>query len=149
MNKMVIRIEKLDEKAILPSYQTVHAACMDLHACLDESLVLKHMERVIIPTGLAIELPPGFEAQIRARSGLAIKHGIVIVNGIGTIDADYRGDVGMLVVNLGDEPFTVEPGMRIAQMAITRCEQIEWQLVDKLSETERGHGNYGSTGTVN
>lgn len=141
-----VRVTKLDEKAILPQYQTEHASGMDLHACLDKPRSLKPMERAIIPTGLSIELPVGFEAQVRARSGLAIKNGIAMVNGVGTIDSDYRGEVGILVINLGQEPFTIEPGMRIAQLVVSRYERIIWDEASSLSETGRNNGGYGSTG---
>jgi dUTP pyrophosphatase len=140
------KITKLNDGAIVPSYQTTHASGMDLHACLDAPKILQPLERAIIPTGLAIELVPGYEAQIRARSGMAIKHGISMVNGIGTIDADYRGEVGILVINLGQEPFVIEPDMRIAQMVIARYECVDWQEVDSLSQTARGEGGFGSTG---
>jgi len=142
---MKIKILKLKDTAILPQYQTAQAAGMDLHACLDKAVTLAPMERQIIPTGLAIALPDGYEAQIRARSGLAIKHGITMVNGIGTVDADYRGEIGVLVINLGTESFTIEPDMRIAQMVVTRYETAVWQAVDELSETARGEGGFGST----
>lgn len=144
----IIKITKLKTAAVVPEYQTEHASGMDLHACLDAPQTLQSMERAMIPTGLAIELPTGFEAQIRARSGLAIKHGITMVNGIGTIDADYRGEIGILIVNLGSEAFVIEPGMRIAQMVIARYEQVTWQLADSLNETKRGDGGYGSTGVT-
>ena len=143
----VVKITKLKDSAVIPEYQTEQAAGMDLCACLDEPRTLQPMERAIIPTGLAIELPANYEAQIRARSGLAIKNGITMINGIGTIDADYRGEIGVLIVNLGSEAFVVEPGMRIAQMIIARYENIKWQQVDSLGETKRGDGGYGSTGT--
>jgi dUTP pyrophosphatase len=142
---MNIGIKKLKDSAILPEYQTTQAAGMDLHACIDEPVTLAPMERKMIPTGLAIALPVGYEAQIRARSGMSIKHGITMVNGIGTIDADYRGEIGVLVVNLGQESFTIEPDMRIAQMVITTYETAVWQLADELDETERGVGGFGST----
>lgn len=147
MNKKVFNIVKLKPNATLPQYQTAASSGMDLHACLDAPMTLKPMQRAIVPTGLAIELEPGFEAQIRARSGMAIKHGIAMVNGIGTIDADYRGEIGMLTINLGDSDFVIEPDMRIAQMVITKYEQIDWRQVDALGQTERGEGGYGSTGT--
>lgn len=131
--------------AILPQYQTAQAAGMDLHACLDEPITLAAMERRMIPTGLAIALPPGYEAQIRARSGLAIKHGITMVNGVGTIDADYRGEIGVLVINLGQEPFVVTPDMRIAQLVIARYETVAWNETDLLDDTVRGEGGFGST----
>lgn len=143
----VFKIVKLKPNAVVPVYQTEQSAGMDLHACIEAPVTLAPLERAMIPTGLAIELKPGFEAQIRARSGLSIKHGITMVNGIGTIDADYRGDVGILAINLGSEPFVIEPDMRIAQMVIARYEQIEWQTVDSLNATERGDCGLGSTGT--
>lgn len=141
-----IKIIRLRPTAILPSYQTELAAGMDLHACIDQPIVLKPLERAIVGAGLAIELPPGYEAQVRARSGLAIKHGLSMVNGLGTIDADYRGEVAALVINLGSVDFVIEPDMRIAQMVIAKHETISWQLVDELGETDRGQGGMGSTG---
>ena len=143
---MNIEIVKLRSDAILPEYQTEHAAGMDLHACLDAPKVLEPMERAIIATGIAVAVPVGYEAQVRARSGLSIKHGVTVVNGVGTVDSDYRGEVGVLVVNLGKDPFTVEPGMRIAQMVIARHERASWQLVEALAVTDRGTAGYGSTG---
>ena len=142
---MKIDVVKLRPEAILPAYQTAGAAGADLHACLDEPVTLQPMERRVIPTGLAMAIPEGYEVQIRARSGMSIKHGITMVNGIGTIDADYRGEVGALVINLGQEAFTVEPGMRIAQMVVAKYETIGWNEVTELDETERGTGGYGST----
>lgn len=142
---MKVVIKKLKDSAILPEYQTAQAAGMDLHACLDELIILKPMERRMIPTGLAIALPDGYEAQIRARSGMSIKHGITMVNGIGTIDADYRGEIGVLVINLGTEDFVVEPDMRIAQLVIAKYENILWQEANDLDETARGSGGFGST----
>lgn len=142
---MKIQIKKLKESAVLPEYQTAQAAGMDLHACLDAPVTLKPMERRMIPTGLAIALPDGYEAQIRARSGMSIKHGITMVNGIGTVDADYRGEIGALVINLGTEDFVVEPSMRIAQMVIARYEKVSRQEADALDETDRGEGGFGST----
>ncbi len=143
---MKINVTKLHDKAILPEYQTVGAAAADIHACLDAPMTLMPMERRIIPTGLAMAIPEGYEVQIRARSGLSIKHGIALVNGMGTIDSDYRGEVGVLVINLGQDAFTIEPGMRIAQMVLSKYEHIAWQQVDSLDETARGAGGYGSTG---
>lgn len=143
---MNIQITKLKESAQLPVYQTEHSAGMDLHAANDEPVVLKPGDRAAVPTGIAVAVPPGYEAQIRARSGLAAKHGIALTNGIGTIDADYRGEVGVLIVNLGQEDFVVEPGMRIAQMVIAKYEKIGWDQVDSLDETSRGGGGFGSTG---
>ncbi len=143
---MKISVTKLHDNVILPEYQTTGAAAADIHACLDEPLTLQPMERRIIPTGLAMAIPDGYEVQVRARSGLSIKHGIAMVNGIGTIDSDYRGEVGVLVINLGQDAFTIEPGMRIAQMVLSKYEQITWQHVESLDETARGTGGYGSTG---
>jgi len=144
---MNIDVVKLRDNAILPEYQTKGAAGADLHACLDAPLTLQSMERKMIPTGLAMAIPEGYEVQVRARSGMSIKHGITMVNGIGTVDADYRGELGVLVINLGQEPFTVEPGMRIAQMVVAKYETIGWNEVSELDETDRGTGGYGSSGT--
>lgn len=130
----------------LPQYATVHSAGLDLRADLEISLVLKPLERAMIPTGLYIELPEGYEAQVRPRSGLAAKHGISIVNTPGTIDPDYRGEIRVILVNLSDVPFTLEPGERIAQMIIARFEHINWNEVESLSVTERGEGGFGHTG---
>lgn len=146
MKNLDIKIKKLKENAILPSYQTDHSAGMDLYACLDEAVTLAPMERKMIPTGFSIELPTGYEAQIRARSGLSINNGITMVNGVGTIDSDYRGEVGVLIINLGYEPFVIEPNTRIAQMVVAKYEKVTWQEVDFLDETARGDGGYGSTG---
>lgn len=143
---MNIQITRVHRDALLPQYQTAGAAGADVYACLDEPVTLQPMERRLIPTGLAVAVPRGYEAQVRARSGLSIKHGITMVNGVGTIDADYRGEFGVLVINLGQEAFTIEHGMRIAQMVIARHKRAEWIEVDKLDETERGEGGYGSTG---
>ncbi|MBA9077700.1 dUTP diphosphatase [Rufibacter quisquiliarum] len=130
----------------LPAYQTEHSAGLDLRANLEAPVTLKPLQRALIPTGLCIELPEGHEAQIRPRSGLAFKHGISIVNTPGTIDADYRGEIKVLLVNLSDADFVVEDGERIAQMVVARYERVGWQPVEELSETERGAGGYGSTG---
>lgn len=130
----------------LPAYETAFAAGMDLKAFIAEPIVLKPMERVLIPTGLFIELPIGFEAQVRPRSGLAFKHGITLLNSPGTIDADYRGEIKVLLVNLGTEHFTIENGERIAQMVIAKHETAQWEQVTELSSTNRGAGGYGSTG---
>ena len=144
---MKLDVVKLRDDAILPVYQTAGAAGADLHACIDEPIVLQPLERRVIPTGLAMSIPEGFEVQIRARSGMSIKHGITMVNGIGTIDADYRGEVGVLAINLSQEAFTIEPNMRIAQMVVARYEVASWNVVSELDETERGAGGYGSSGT--
>jgi dUTP pyrophosphatase len=135
-------------KNSLPAYETLHAAGMDLRAELDEVVTLKPMERKLIPTGLFMELPEGFEAQIRPRSGLAFKHGIGIVNSPGTIDADYRGEIKVLLVNLSDQQFEINTGDRIAQMVIARHEKANWIQVEELNETLRGAGGYGHTGVV-
>jgi dUTP pyrophosphatase len=130
----------------LPAYETLHAAGMDLRADLEETIALRPMERKLVPTGLYIELPEGFEAQIRPRSGLAFKYGIGIVNSPGTIDADYRGEIKVLLINFSDQVFEVNSGDRIAQMIISRHETVNWQEVEVLNETTRGAGGYGHTG---
>lgn len=130
----------------LPTYATELSAGMDLRANIDESITLNPMERRIIPTGLYIALPPGYEAQVRPRSGLAFKHGITVLNSPGTIDADYRGEIGVLLVNLSTEPFVITEGERIAQMVIARHEQGQFEVVEQLDQTERGEGGYGHTG---
>lgn len=130
----------------LPAYATSQSAGMDLRANIDESIVLLPMERRLVPTGLHIALPQGFEAQIRPRSGLALKHGITVLNTPGTIDADYRGELMVLLINFSDTDFVINDGERIAQMVVARHEQIEFQLVDELDDTERGAGGYGHTG---
>lgn len=131
----------------LPHYETLASAGMDLRADLESPITLKPLERAIVPTGLFIELPVGYEAQVRPRSGLAAKKGITVLNAPGTIDADYRGNVGVILVNLSNEDFTVENGERIAQMVIAKHERAEWEEVETLSDTNRGEGGFGSTGT--
>jgi len=133
-------------KHALPAYETVASAGMDLRANLSESLLLKSGERLLVPTGLFIALPEGYEAQIRPRSGLAYKHGITVLNSPGTIDADYRGEVKVLLINHGAEDFEIKDGERIAQMVIAAHARIEWNSVTELEETERGAGGFGSTG---
>jgi dUTP pyrophosphatase len=130
----------------LPTYATELSAGMDLRADIKEALTLHTLDRVLVPTGLYIELPAGYEAQIRTRSGLAIKHGIVSLNSPGTIDADYRGEIGVELINLSRDPYTIYPGERIAQMVVAKHETVEFKLVDELSETERGKGGFGHTG---
>ncbi len=130
----------------LPAYATEQSAGMDLRANLEAPVVLKPMERKLIPTGLHIALPAGYEAQVRPRSGLALKHGITVLNTPGTIDADYRGEIGVLLINLSSEEFVINDGERVAQMVIARYEQGEFEVVDELDETERGAGGYGHTG---
>lgn len=131
----------------LPSYETFASAGMDLRACVDEQLTLKPLERAIVKTGLFIELPVGFEAQVRPRSGLAAKKGITVLNSPGTIDADYRGEIGVILVNLSNEDFTIENSERIAQLIIAKHERAEWEEVEILSDTSRGAGGFGSTGS--
>ena len=130
----------------LPQYATPYSAGMDLRANIDEPLLLKPLQRVLVPTGLYIQLPKGHEAQIRPRSGLAIKHGITVLNSPGTIDADYRGEIRVILVNLSDEEFVINDGERICQMIIAKHEHIDWQQVESLDETERGAGGFGHTG---
>ena len=129
-----------------PAYATPQSAGVDLRANLTEPVVLQPLQRALIPTGLYIALPPGYEAQVRPRSGLAIKHGITVLNSPGTVDADYRGELRTILVNLSDQPFEIVPGERIAQMVIARHEQVEWEPVEELDETQRGTGGFGSTG---
>lgn len=131
----------------LPEYSTRSSAGMDLRANLEEAVSLKPLERKLIPTGLFMELPEGYEAQIRPRSGLAIKKGISVLNTPGTIDADYRGEIGIILVNLSDETFVVEHGERICQMVINKVENISWNLVENLEDSARGDGGFGHTGT--
>lgn len=130
----------------LPAYSTELSAGMDLRAFLPEPVILKPLERKLIPTGLFVEIPAGFEAQIRPRSGLALKKGITVLNSPGTIDADYRGEVGIILINLSSENFVIENGERICQMIIAAHETVQWNLVEKLVETERGEGGFGHTG---
>lgn len=145
--KKMIKIKVVNSgKQQLPEYATPLSAGLDLRANIDEDITLKPLQRRIIPTGLRIALPAGYEAQVRPRSGLALKHGITVLNSPGTIDADYRGEVGVLLVNLSDEDFTITPGERIAQMVVARHEQAEWEIVAELDSTERGEGGYGHTG---
>lgn len=130
----------------LPEYATPQSAGVDLRADLTEPVILRPLERRLIPTGLTIALPEGYEAQVRPRSGLALKHGITVLNSPGTIDADYRGPIGVILINLGQEPFVVNPGERICQMVVAPTCQAEWQPVASLDETERGEGGFGHTG---
>ena len=129
-----------------PAYATEQSAGMDLKAHLEESLILKPLQRALVPTGLFMALPAGYEAQVRPRSGLAAKHGITVLNTPGTIDADYRGEIKVILVNLSDEAFEIVPGERIAQMVIARHEKVEWEEVNELDATGRGAGGFGSTG---
>lgn len=130
----------------LPEYGTIHSAGMDLRANLKDEITLKPLQRILVPTGLFIELPVGYEAQVRPRSGLALKHGIGVLNSPGTIDADYRGEIRVILVNLSDEEFTIKNGERIAQMVVARHERVDWESVADLAESERGAGGFGHTG---
>lgn len=130
----------------LPEYATLQSAGMDIRANLDEPITLQPLQRCLVPTGLFIALPPGTEAQIRPRSGLAWKKGITVLNAPGTIDADYRGEIGIILVNLSQEPFVIQDGERIAQMVVARYEQAAWNVVDSLEDTERGEGGFGHSG---
>jgi dUTP pyrophosphatase len=133
-------------KHALPAYETSASAGVDLRANLDESVVLKPFERMLVKTGLFLEIPEGFEGQVRPRSGLALKKGLTVLNSPGTIDADYRGEVGVILINLSQEDFTIEDGERIAQVVFAQVEQAAWINVETLTETERGEGGFGSTG---
>lgn len=150
MNSMPVRvlIQRLphSEGLELPHYATAHAAGMDLRAAIENEAVLDPGSRALIPSGLAIALPEGFEAQVRPRSGLALKHGVTVLNSPGTIDADYRGEVGVILINLGQDSFTIQRGERIAQLVIAPVNRIIWQLIDSLEETARGAGGFGSSG---
>jgi len=130
----------------LPEYETKGSAGVDLQAYVENPVVLKPMERALVPTGIFIEIPEGYEAQVRARSGLAIKHGISLVNGIGTIDSDYRGEIKVILINLGDKEFTINSGDRIAQMVFIKHEQADFELTEELNDTKRGAGGFGHTG---
>jgi dUTP pyrophosphatase len=145
MEKIKVKVINVSQNE-LPEYKTPQSAGMDLRANISESVELRPMERKLIPTGIKIQLPEGYEAQVRPRSGLALKHGLTVLNTPGTIDADYRGEIGVVLINLSQEDFTVNDGERIAQMVIARCEQGELISVDVLDETERGAGGYGHTG---
>lgn len=144
---MKVEIKRLEGNDLeLPSYETKNSAGMDLRACITENIILKKGERKLIKTGISIALPENYEAQVRPRSGLALKNGITVLNTPGTIDADYRGEIGVILINLGDSDFTIERGMRIAQMVIAPVVQAELVEVKELDETSRGKGGFGSTG---
>ncbi len=150
MSKPVpIQLRRLEHAADLPvpAYETAHAAGMDLMACIPADMDLAPGRRALIPTGFAIALPEGFEAQVRPRSGLANKHGITVLNAPGTIDADYRGEIAIILINHGEAPFVIRRGMRIAQMVVAPVARVVWREADELDETERGAGGFGSTGT--
>ncbi len=142
----ILKIKRLAHNKILPEYKTEGAAGMDLSAAIEQPITLKPLERTLVPTGIKIELEHGYEAQVRPRSGLSIKHGITLINCIGTIDEDYRGELCVPVVNLSNEEYTIQPQERIAQMVIARVEQAKIEVVTELSDTERGEGGFGSTG---
>jgi dUTP pyrophosphatase len=146
MYTTVLKIEKLPHNKFLPEYQTQGAAGMDLCAAIEKPFILKPLERQLIPTGIKIELEKGFEAQVRPRSGISIKHGITLVNCVGTIDEDYRGEVCVPVINLSNEEYTISPNERIAQMIIAKVEKAKIEIVQSLSETVRAAGGFGSTG---
>lgn len=150
MQQLQVAINRLPHAAdiALPTYATAQAAGMDLCAAISVDLVLAVGARILVPTGLALALPEGYEAQVRPRSGLALKHGVTVLNSPGTVDADYRGEVQVILANLGTEPFTITRGMRIAQMVVASYTQVSWQQVDQLPETARGAGGFGSTGVV-
>lgn len=131
---------------LLPNYQTAGSAGMDLHADIKEPITLKPLQRLLVPTGIYVELPEGLEVQIRPRSGLALKHGVTIPNSPATVDSDYRGQYQVILQNLGDKDFIINPGERIAQMVVARYEKVDWQVVDELADTERGASGFGSTG---
>lgn len=142
---MKIKIMKVRDNAQIPQYQTTGAAGFDLHAAITEPIVIKPGDSKPFPTGIGVEIPAGYELQIRPRSGLAYKHGVTMLNGVGTIDSDFRGEMNILLANMGQKSFTVEPGMRIAQGVVAKYETVQWQEVDKLSATDR-QGGFGSTG---
>lgn len=144
MEKIIIRVKS--KSGNMPSYETSGSAGADLRACLEEPITLMPGERRLIPTGMYVELPDGVEAQIRARSGLSIRHGITMINGVGTVDSDYRGEWNVPMVNLGQEPYTINDGDRIAQAVFSRYEKAEFILADEVNDTERGGGGFGSTG---
>ncbi len=140
-----IEIKPLNERARIPRRMTTHAAGYDLYTSIEEDIVLEPGEVKLIPTGISIGIPEGYEAQIRPRSGLALKHSVGILNAPGTIDSDYRGEVGIIMFNFGKQPFTIQPDTRVAQMIVAKCETIDFLIVDELSDTERGAGGFGHT----
>ena len=146
MDEQQTQIKIISESGILPAYETTGSAGMDVRALINEPIRLAPGQRALIPTGLRIELPMGLEAQIRARSGLSIKHGLAMVNGVGTIDSDYRGEIKLPLINLGDEDILIENGDRLAQMIIAKYHRVSWILTDQLNETERSEGGFGHTG---
>ena len=147
MNDLSVKIKKIRSSAILPEYQTAGAAGMDLHACIDQPVTLKPMQRFMVPTGIAVELPLGYELQIRGRSSFGAKFGVTMANGVGTIDADYRGEISAVLINLGADDYMTKPDMRVAQAIVAKHEHVIWSEVAELGETDRGAGGFGSTGT--
>ena len=143
---MILKIKKVSPNAIIPKFMTEHSAGMDISACLYEPVIILPMGRNLIPTGIAVSIPQGYELQIRPRSGLAIKHGITLLNTPGTIDSDYRGEIKIILINLSNENFIVKHGDRIAQMVLNKVERINFEIVETLDETDRGSGGFGSTG---
>lgn len=149
MDSLLIRVKRLRAGAILPLYMTEHAAGMDLHAAVEETLILSPGKRSLVPTGIALAIPPGFEGQVRPRSGLALKKGVTLVNSPGTIDADYRGEIGVIVINHGSDAVEIRPGDRIAQLVIAPVQRAELVWVEDLDETLRSGGGFGHTGVGN
>lgn len=143
---MKVGIKKLRNDAVIPEYHTIDSAGVDLAAAIDEPIILKPMERKLIPAGFALEIPKGYEIQIRARSGMSLKHGITAANGVGTVDADFRGEICAILINLSNDDFTIEPGMRVAQMVLSKYQKIEWDEKNEINYTDRGKSGYGSTG---
>jgi dUTP pyrophosphatase len=143
---MEVLFKRLHPDAVIPQYQTEHSAGMDVCAAIDAPMTLRHLERTIVPCGFAMAIPEGYEIQVRARSGLAAKHGIGLVNGIGTIDADYRGELGIILINYGTNDFVIQNGDRIAQIVLAKYERANWRIVEALDQTERSDGGFGSTG---
>lgn len=146
MEKVIVKIVRENDKIELPKYETAGAAGMDIRANITEPIVLGSLERTLVPTGLKIAIPEGYEVQVRPRSGLALKHGITLLNTPGTIDSDYRGELKMIIANMSKDAYTINPGERIGQLVLNKVEQIEWEVVETLDETERGAGGFGHTG---
>lgn len=141
-----MKMNVITESGIMPEYETEGSAGFDIRAFIDKPIIINTGQRCLVPTGLFLEVPAGFEAQVRARSGLAVKHGISLINGIGTIDSDYRGEIKIALINFGEDPFKIENGDRIAQVVVSPVERVELENADSLSETERGSGGFGHTG---
>lgn len=146
MEKIIVKIVRENDKIELPKYETSGAAGMDVRANITEPIVLGSLERTLVPTGLKIAIPEGYEVQVRPRSGLALKHGITLLNTPGTIDSDYRGELKMIIANMSKDSYTINSGERIGQLVLNKVEQIEWEVVETLDETERGAGGFGHTG---